>query len=201
MRAKAVLALLTVLAFGGVAGCGTTGGLPPAPDGASTDTGIPFSECPTILDGQSAPPPAPGAHLIPDVTLPCFGDGVQLSLRKLAKPAVINLWAAWCGPCRQELPAIQGVYEAAGDRLAIVGVVTKDTKPNAQALAEDLGVAIPAAYDPEGKLLKALGVIGLPITLFVDASGVLKFTYIGPALTIPKLRELIDKYLGVTVEL
>src|SRR4029077_16415593 len=107
--------------------------------GASTDSDIPFSECPIPLDGQTAPPAPPNAHLVPDVTLPCFGGNVHISLRAMAKPAVINLWAAWCGPCRDELPAIDEVYQAAGDRLAFVGVVTKDTKKNAKSLAEDIG--------------------------------------------------------------
>lgn len=167
----------------------------------SDDTAIPFSECPVKLDGQTAPPAPAKAELVPDLTLPCFGGDTKVVLRDLAKPAVINLWASWCGPCREELPALDEVFQAAGDRLAFLGVVTEDTKPAAAALAEDLEIALPAAFDPGGELRKALGKTALPITLFVKASGELAHVYVGPALTVAKLQQMITKYLGVTVEL
>jgi thiol-disulfide isomerase/thioredoxin len=192
---------LALLAAGTlVTACNSGGAAQPSP-AESDDTAIPFSECPVKLDGQTAPPPPANAKMVPDLTLPCFGGDTQVALRDLAKPAVVNLWASWCGPCRQELPAINEVFQAAGDRLAFVGVVTEDTKPAAASLAEDLEITFPATFDPGGKLHKALGTNALPITLFVTASGELAYTYIGPALTTAKLQELIKTYLGVTVEL
>jgi len=193
-----IIALVTSVMI--VAGCSTTGGVP-HPTGSGPTASIPFDDCPAPLDGQTAPPPRSGATLVPDVSLPCFTGTGPVALRGLAKPAVINLWASWCGPCRDELPAFEAVYQAAGDRLAMLGVDSKDTKPGAQSLAEDLGITMPSVFDPEGKALKGVGQTALPITLFVDASGELTFVYVGVALTVPALRQLIETHLGVTVEL
>ena len=68
---------------------------------------------------------------LPDVTLPCLGGGPSTSLAALEGPLVLNLWAQWCGPCREELPYYQRLHEKAGDRLHVVGLDFMDTQPAA----------------------------------------------------------------------
>lgn len=112
-----------------------------------------------------------GAEL-PDVTLPCLGNAGSLGLRGLPpKPVVLNLWASWCGPCREEMPALQRVHRAAGDRVLFLGIDIRDGESAARAFVEDFGVTYASLYDREGKTLNQLGATGLPLTLVLAADG------------------------------
>ncbi|GIE87438.1 TlpA family protein disulfide reductase [Actinoplanes regularis] len=122
----------------------------------------PFAAC--------AAQPGGGTEL-PDVSLACFtGDG-QIRLADLRGPAVINIWASYCGPCRQELPVIQRLADATAGRLTVLGVDTNDTRTAAASFGADHGVSMPTLFDPDRKLVTALGVVSLPSTVFVDAAG------------------------------
>jgi thiol-disulfide isomerase/thioredoxin len=136
---------------------------------------------------------------LPDLTLPCFGPGDDVRIARLGVPAVINLWASWCGPCRAELPAFQRYAERVGDRLQVVGVNTEDTRTAAQSLVDDLRLRFPMLYDRQGALRKAVGKAGLPITLFVNARGQITFLYNAQALDDATLELLAEQHLGVAV--
>lgn len=111
---------------------------------------------------------------LPDVTLPCLGADGDLRLTDLSgRPAVVNVWAQWCAPCRTEAPHFQALYERAGDDLLVLGVDYDDPRPDrALALAHELGLRYPQVADPD-KLLKApFGLLtGIPATVFVDGAG------------------------------
>lgn len=114
---------------------------------------------------------APGTEL-PDVVLPCLGGGPEVSLRTVAGPAVLNLWAQWCGPCGKELPLFQRLHDREGDRVEVLGIDWQDTQPGrALELARASGVTYPLAADPAALVADAWRVNGLPVTVFVDARG------------------------------
>ncbi len=134
-----------------------------------------------------------GANELPSVQLQCFSGGTVV-MRQLPGPMVINLWASWCEPCAQELPALQRLADR--NKVTVIGVATDDTRDAAASRADDLGVHMPMLLDPDARLRKAIGEANLPVTLFVDAHG--KVTrYVGPALTDDKLAALIHERLGV----
>lgn len=109
---------------------------------------------------------------LPDLQLPCLGAGPDVSLTHLAgRPTLINLWASWCGPCREEMPLLQDAFEEDGDQIRFLGIVTRDEPSVAIDFASTIGADYPHAVDTDGALLDALGVPGLPVTLAVDASG------------------------------
>ncbi len=140
---------------------------------------------------------------LPDVSLPCFtggtvasGSGVRLGA--LGRPAVLNLWASSCAPCRAELPAIERYASRAGGRVTVIGVDTADTGTGGGSVIADLGLTYPNLFDDRQLLLHGLGRAAIPVTLFVDAGGRVRHVYAsGTALTEEVLAQLVREYLGI----
>ena len=197
--AVAVAVLLSL-----VAACGTGRGMP-AEGTVHRTTAQPVA----ALRAAAAlePCPAPGGSaptgsgsLLPDLTLQCLGDGDPVALRRLAgTPTVLTLWASWCAPCRQELPAFQRLHVDAGRAVRVLGVVTEDPVGSALSLAAGTGVHFPSVVDDTGRLKRALGRSLLPTTVLVRADGGIAQVYTGPPLHDDTLRRLVRDRLGVTV--
>jgi len=170
-----------------LAGC-TSGPGPPAPDAAS-------GNCPAAATGP--PRVAVGGTPLPTVTLPCFVGGRSVELARLGRPTVINFWASSCAPCRDELPELQRFADEAQD-VVVVGVVTGDRRDAAESLIRDLGLTFPCVDDPDSTLLRAVGRNVLPVTLFVDSAGVVRYEDVSGALTFAKLRKLAVSELDAT---
>ncbi|GIM95038.1 TlpA family protein disulfide reductase [Paractinoplanes toevensis] len=155
-------------------------------------TGSPFAAC-------TALPAAPSPNSLPDLELPCFTGKKQVDLRSLAGPAVINLWASWCEPCRRELPVMQQLAATAGDRLTVLGVDTGDGREAGASFAADKDVTFPTLFDEDRKLVNAVGGINLPVTVFLDATGK---TYVNLLpLDAAKLTAMVKEHTGVAVTL
>jgi thiol-disulfide isomerase/thioredoxin len=176
---------LTLAVLATLAGC-TAEAKPPA--GPQS----PFAECAQLTAASGS------AASLPDLTLPCFTGGRPVRLADLRRPAVINLWASWCGPCRGELPAMQRLADRAGDRLRVVGVDTGDGRDAAASFGTDTGVALPTLYDSDKALMNALGRTALPVTVFLDAAG-RTYVYNQVALDDAGLARLVREHTGVTV--
>jgi thiol-disulfide isomerase/thioredoxin len=115
-------------------------------------------------------------------------------------PTVINFWAQSCGPCRDESPHLEEAYQRAGDRVRILGVDWQDQSPGrALAFADELGLTYPQVADPEGVTRAALSMVGLPVTVFVDASGEIVHIQTGALVSFTQLQQLIAEYLGVDI--
>ena len=96
----------------------------PAPRGSVDSAPEALRSAASTGSASSAGTPLPAG--LPDLRLPCFTDGSEVALRDLHGPAVINIWASWCGPCRRELPVMQRLADRAGDRLTVLTVDTGD---------------------------------------------------------------------------
>ncbi len=170
---------------------GSADAAPTTPGGPlAADTGL--LPCPDVSGG-----PAQGPDTLPPMTFDCIGGG-SLDLGQAAGvPRVVNLWGSWCGPCREELPVVQQLADAAGDRLQVLGVATRDRLAAADSFAADAGVTFPSAYDRDGDLMVQLGINGLPYTYFVDASGSVAFVQVGPVETLAEFEQLVSEHLGV----
>lgn len=94
------------------------------------------------------------------------------------RPLLINLWASWCGPCREEMPALDQAATNNPD-VAFVGIAVLDREEDAREFLEEVAVSFPTALDRTGEVAEALGVIGLPVTLIV-VDGEVVDEYRGP---------------------
>jgi thiol-disulfide isomerase/thioredoxin len=174
---------------------GAPGNLPSAPaDPPSASGDLPSASG----DLPSARADLPGARAdLPDVELPCFTGAQPVRLADLRGPAVISLWASWCEPCREELPAMQRLADATAGRLTVLGVNTGDGRDAAASFGAAKNVTMPTLYDREQKLASALGRVLLPVTVFVDAAG--KRHVEALPVDPPRLAELVRTHAGVTV--
>jgi cytochrome c biogenesis protein CcmG, thiol:disulfide interchange protein DsbE len=109
-------------------------------------------------------------------------DGTTLDLaRYRGKPLVLNFWASWCVPCREEFPLFKDRLATLGERdgLQVVGVLYKDQPELAQAFLSDFGASWPSLTDPDGSIAAAYRVVAPPQTYFIDKDGVLRGIQIG----------------------
>ena len=140
---------------------------------------------------------AQGGQLLPALSFDCPGGGSLDLGRAPGVPTVVNLWGSWCTPCREELPLMQEFADAAAGQVRVVGVISKDGRPQAESFAVDAGVTFPSALDGEGELMAGLGINVLPHTYFLDADGGLVYTQVGPVTSVDELRGLVAEHLGV----
>jgi thiol-disulfide isomerase/thioredoxin len=125
------------------------------------------------LDPCPAASGAPAAGPLAGVTVPCLGapGTVDLGAALAGRPALLNVWASWCAPCRAELPAL-AEYAARADAVPVIGVDVQDDPRSALALLRELGVTLPSVTDPDDALRGALAVPpALPISYVVRADG------------------------------
>lgn len=140
---------------------------------------------------------------MPDVTLPCLGGGADVDVAGLRGPMVVNLWAAWCGPCRKELPIYQQFYARYGDRVPVLGIDYKDVQPEAALeLARDTGVTYPLLADPGSDLEGSSTfptIPGLPWVILIDADGKVVHHQPLEITSVGQLVDLVDEHLGTSL--
>jgi cytochrome c biogenesis protein CcmG/thiol:disulfide interchange protein DsbE len=111
-------------------------------------------------------------------------DGRRVHLSDYrGKPVIVNFWASWCIPCRDEFPlfvSTRQTHAAAG--LEILGIVHQDSSDAAGAFARQMGGNWPLLLDPDQIAWKAYQGLGVPSTYFIDRQGVVRATSLGPVL-------------------
>jgi len=131
------------------------------------------SAMPAFLSG---PAPEVGAQA-PDFALQNLnGETVTLSGLR-GQVVLINFWATWCAPCREEMPAIEARYNRGG--FQVLAVDFGENAQQVQGFLEEIGVDLPVLLDSDGSVQELYRVRGYPTTFIIDANGIVRFFHIG----------------------
>jgi peroxiredoxin len=132
-----------------------------------------------IVAGTASSAIAP-ATAAPDFTLHAMG-GPNLRLKEQrGRVVMVNFWATWCGPCRQEMPQLNRLYEKyKSSGFVLLGVNVDDDVAKAAELAAKLGVTFPVLLDTEKTVSKLYDVSTMPSTMIIDRDGKVRYVHRG----------------------
>lgn len=188
MRVPPVLIAICVLAAALVAGCGGSGE-------QTADVPTP-AEARAALSGS--PPPLAALHAQAAELLDGGEGAFRRRLGELrGYPVVVNVWAEWCRPCKEEFPVLQRASARYGGNVAFLGIDTRDVERNALRWLDDHWVPYPSFADPDGDLARAVGVtVGIPGTVFLDRDGKTAYLKQGPYRDDAAFQRDLQRYLG-----
>jgi thiol-disulfide isomerase/thioredoxin len=130
------------------------------------------------------------------------GETVDLASYR-GKVVVLNFWATWCGPCKEEMPALQELAKANSDDVVVLGIAEpSDSRDEVTAFAADLDVTYPLAIDtgdngPVGEVAGEYKIPGYPGTYFINANGDIVDAHFGP-LELDRLQDYVDRAKSTT---
>lgn len=117
----------------------------------------------------------------PLFTLPLLDEGTLRLASLRGRPVMLNFWASWCGPCKDEAPTLAAGWKRWRDRgVLFFGVDEQDSKSYAIEFQARYGIEYPSAYDAVGETQRRYGVAGFPESFFIGADGRIKAKWIGP---------------------
>jgi thiol-disulfide isomerase/thioredoxin len=177
--------------------------LPSAPSGqsvadlAALRARAALAPCPSARPGDAGVGVGPAA--LSGVRTTCLGDGssVDLGAALAGRPALVNVWASWCTPCQQELPAL-AAYSSAPDAVAVLGVQVQSAAADGLDLLAYLGVHLPSVYDANDAVSRALHLpAALPASYVVSPDGQVRPVNPPVVFATPDdVRLTVHKYLG-----
>ncbi len=128
----------------------------------------------------------------PPLSMPLYSGGGITAADYAGKPVVVNFWASWCGPCRQEAPIFERLSQEYGERgVLFIGVNIQDSEADAEAYLSEYDITYPNGIDEDGRISVDYGVIGIPVTFFINRDGVVQRRWAG-VMRETQLREWID---------
>ena len=144
--------------------------------------------------------PAHRGSAAPTFSLPRIGTDGKINLAALkGKAVVINFWASWCHPCKQEVPRLEAAYRQwAGKDVVFIGIDAQDFVGDAKRFADRAGITYPIVHDAPGKTVDSYGVTGFPETFFVGRNGKLVGTHVEGAVSADDLARNIPLALNAT---
>jgi peroxiredoxin len=140
------------------------------------------------LQARRSDAPFPAVNEVQPYAAPAFTantlDGVPVSLSDFnGQIVLLNFWASWCQPCKEETPDLEAVYRRFRDQgLVIVGVDLLNTEASlqdVQAFIKQYGVTYPVVLDERGEISKAFAISPLPTTYFIDRQGRVRYIRVG----------------------
>lgn len=139
---------------------------------------------------QSAAPVI-GAAAIPFELKTLEGKSAGLETFR-GKPLVINFFASWCDPCREEMPLINELAAKAGGSYQVLGIAVEDTRAAVIEYAKEAKLVFPIALDLNSTVKRGYRIFGPPATFFVDGQGIIRDVVLGP-ITSDRVKEAVRK--------
>ena len=135
-----------------------------------------------IADGCAAPAPTPDPDMIPAYNFELAKlDGGNLALANLrGRWVIINFWATWCVPCREEMPYLQELSSRYPNQLTVIGINQREDATLVKSFVDELQLDFPILLNPDDETLLSYQVMGLPRTAVVDPNGALDALFLGP---------------------
>lgn len=167
----------------------------PATASAEQRTAAGLAPCP-------APAQAPGSGPLAGISLHCLADGAPVDLAAAlgGKPALLNLWAYWCGPCAVELPHLQEFAQRAGSQLTVLTVHSDPDEVKALSRLDGLGVTLPGVEDPRASVRTAVGAPAvLPVSVLVRADGTIASVEVRTFADVADIADTVAEELGVRI--
>ncbi|MBS0412830.1 MAG: TlpA family protein disulfide reductase [Proteobacteria bacterium] len=120
---------------------------------------------------QNVSKPWPAGQVVPPLAATDL-NGRPWDLAALRGRAVlINFWATWCAPCKEEMPTLQTLADLEGERLAVLAVNVREPLPRVRRYVQSSGLSLTVLPDPKGEITRAWGTTVFPSTVLVDARG------------------------------
>jgi cytochrome c-type biogenesis protein len=133
-------------------------------------------------DTGTARPPEIGKPAPEYRAISLTGDSVSLA-RSRGRVVLLNVWATWCHPCRDEIPVLQALHERYASRgLELVGVSVdaRGEEDTIRQFADDFRMTYPLWLDPDERVQSTFLAVGVPATFLIDRGGVLRWRHVGP---------------------
>ncbi|MDH6284384.1 TlpA family protein disulfide reductase [Prescottella agglutinans] len=169
--------------------------------GADTPEALAPLRADAALEPCPAPTgPAPDGSVLAGINLECLGDGsrVDLGAALAGKPVLLNIWAYWCGPCREELPYLQQYSDRVGDAVTVMTVHTDSNESNGLARLAEYDVHLPGVQDGSARVQAAVGSPAvLPVSVLIRPDGTVAKILPQQFRSVDEIAGAVQQYLGV----
>lgn len=129
-------------------------------------------------DSAQRLPPTVGSAVKDFVLDDLSGNEVKISRLK-GKPLVLNFWATWCPPCKEEMPLLEHYSKLYANEITIIGVDYAEDQQTVQQFVEEQTITFPVLLDQAGIVSEMYFVRNYPMTFFIDADGILRAQHLG----------------------
>jgi len=142
-----------------------------------------------LLGGMAKKPPLVGGP-VPQFELETLNGKLANISDYRGKVVLLNFWATWCKPCKEEMPEIQAAYDAYRDQgFVVLAINFGEKREKAEKLVKEMGLTFPILLDWNVEVAEQHRVVSLPVTFFVDAKGIIKEQVFGGTLTKDQIGE------------
>lgn len=133
---------------------------------------------PTDAQGTRSRPPTVGSTA-PDFSLPVLGGNTQVLSDLQGTPVLINFWATWCTPCKEEMPLLEEVSKQHDGELVVLGVNAGENEAQITPFLQEVKISFPILLDESEAVTDLYFVRNFPITFFIDDAGVIRAMHLG----------------------
>jgi thiol-disulfide isomerase/thioredoxin len=177
---------------------------PPTPTASSEGLAAPsgrITPAKTIAPGGTPTPARGGERVVigspaPDFSLTSLDNQTVKLSQFRGTPVLINFWATWCPPCKEELPLLVKTHQANQDRLVILGVDMAEEAGVVRDKVREVGITYPVLLDSQNEVTNRYQVRGYPTSLFVDKNGIVQRITVGQ-LTEDTIKSALDRVYSI----